>query len=129
MEKILLAYHIHDETRRNALQEAMKQAAVVVRFVNKNEYELTLAQLLDLRSEPQDAAAPKGMPIEDEMIVFAFIASEELSQILASLREHSLRIPRKAMLTKSNQAWNGYQLFDELSQEVAYVAQMRATKK
>lgn len=76
---------------------------------------LTLGALIGLLPEVSSAARVPG-----EMIVLAFFEKRMLDAFLQGFRRRLIPpIPRKAMLTMTNTAWTGPQLYAELSHEMA----------
>lgn len=129
IDGMIMVYHMDDEGRRQLLINVMREMNVSVRFVDEAEYAKPLADLLSITEEADKTPVPAGIAISDEMLVLVGFVQEKLNMVLAALREHQLIVKRKAMLTKSNQAWNGFELFDELTQEVAFVEKLRGKKQ
>ncbi len=79
---------------------------------------LTLGALVGLLPEGSCRARVPGT-----MLVMAFFEKEMLDALLEGLRRRMIPpIPRKAMLTLTNTAWTGPQLYENLSSEMAAMA-------
>ena len=91
--------------------------------VEKARQGLTLGALVGLLPEVIHREQVPG-----QMLVLAYFDQEMLDAFLQGLRRRQVPpIPRKAMLTLTNTAWTGPQLYENLSQEMAEMA--RAMQK
>lgn len=82
---------------------------------------LTLGALVGLLPEQSSAQRVPG-----QMLVMAWFEKGMLDAFLQGFRRLGVPpIPRKAMLTLTNTAWTGPQLYEELSAEMAAMAKER----
>ncbi len=94
-------------------------AAPVV--VEESRQGLTLGALLGLLPEQSSAQRVPG-----PMLVMAWFEKGMLDAFLQGFRRLGIPpIPRKAMLTLTNTAWTGPQLYENLSAEMAAMAKAR----
>lgn len=79
---------------------------------------LTLGALVGLLPE-----IPCTERVPGTMLVMAYFEKGMLDAFLKGFRSHMIPpIPRKAMLTLTNTAWTGPQLYEELSREMAAIS-------
>ena len=118
-EKALL-YLFDDEAQLQAVKMALFLAQVQCRIVSKEEYGVPL-KILAADEEGSSAAAYGAKELEGQMVVFAGLGQDKLESALSLLRSNPAcgKIPYKAVLTQTNQNWNGFTLFEELQKEHA----------
>lgn len=98
-----------------ALCREIGAASVVVERPRQG---LTLGALVGLLPERGSSACVPGT-----MLVMAYFEKEMLDAFLQGFRRRMIPpIPRKAMLTLTNTAWTGPQLYENLSSEMAAMA-------
>lgn len=124
-EKALL-FHFEDEVQLQAVKMALFLVQVQCRIVSKEEYGVPLKILAEDEKVPF-AAGCGGQELDGEMIVFAGLGQDKLESVLSLLRSNPAcgKIPYKAVLTQTNQDWNGTFLFKELQKEHAAMQSAR----
>ncbi len=122
-EKALL-YNFKEDTQLQAVRMALFFAQVQCRIVSKEEYVVPLKMLAGDETIPP-AAVYGGQELDGQMIVFAGLGEDKLESVLSLLRANPAcgKIPYKAVLTQTNQNWNGITLFKELQKEHAAIHQ------
>ncbi len=84
------------------------------RVVPPHRQGLTLGALVGLLPESGNAG-----PVPGEMLVLCYFDQALLSDFLQGFRRRQIPpIPQKAMLTLTNTAWTGPQLYENLTQEM-----------
>lgn len=115
-----LLFHFKDEAQLRAVQMALFLAQVQCKIVPKEAYGAPLKLLASDEAVPS-AAVYGGQELDGQMIVFAGLDGDRLESALSLLRSNPAcgKIPYKAVLTQTNQDWNGFTLFKELQKEHA----------
>ncbi len=65
----------------------------------------------------ESAGALEAEKISDEVLVMCLSSERRLEELLAALRKGGIRIPLKAVVTKSNCDWTFCELYEELKRE------------
>ncbi len=115
---MILLYQIENTPCWPALQAALSIHKLSYRHITPAEYILPLQQL-SLSTSP--AVLPSASsPLEEPMMVFCGLSSEQLSLFLDLMRRLEITgIALKAVLTPTNQSWTSRQLYEELKKERA----------
>ena len=120
MKPTVLLYNLPPavQLQVEALCRGIGATPVVVESLRQG---LTLGALVGLLPERGSTECVPG-----QMLVMAFFEEGMLDAFLQGFRSRMIPpIPRKAMLTLTNTAWTGPQLYDHLSQEMAAMAKLR----
>ncbi len=120
MKPTVLLYNLPltAQVRVEALCREIGAAPVVVEGPRQG---LTLGALLGLLPEQSSTRQVPG-----QMLVMAWFEKGMLDAFLRGFRRLRLPpVPRKAMLTLTNTAWTGPQLYENLSAEMAAMARER----
>ena len=116
MEPTVLMYNL-PPTVRAQVEALCREIGAAARNVEKIRQGLTLGALLGLLPE-----VPGSSLVPGEMLVLAYFDREMLDAFLQGFRARQIPpIPRKAMLTLTNTAWTGPELYENLSREMAAV--------
>jgi hypothetical protein len=94
---------------------ALASCGVEPRAVERDELGLTVGALAGL--DPKIPASAPAVHTETECLVFCGFAGDLLDRVLKALREASLQVSCKAMLTETNRTWTIDALIGELSRE------------
>lgn len=117
MKPTVLLYNLPlaSQVQVEALCREIGAAPVVVERPRQG---LTLGALVGLLPESGSSACVPGT-----MLVLAYFEKGMLDAFLQGFRRRMIPpIPRKAMLTLTNTAWTGPQLYENLSSEIASMA-------
>lgn len=117
MKETVLLFHIEDRAQKLSIEQALFPYHVRLRKIEKERYSETLGQLVGLLDTPDSPLPYDGDELEAPMMIFAGIPDRKLDSMLQSLRERKVRIPYKAILTPTNQAWTPQECFAELKRE------------
>lgn len=114
MEPVVLMYNLPPASRAG-VEALCRELGAAARNVEKTRQSLSLGALLGLLPETAGAGEVPG-----QMLVMAFFDKELLDAFLLGFRRRQIPpILRKAMLTLTNTAWTGAQLYENLSREMA----------
>ena len=97
------------------IREICSPLSVPVRPVAPQEADIPLGKL----GETAPAPGLMAMPFQGEMLLMAYFPDKLIDRFLAGMKAKGINVPRKAVLTPVNAAWNSRKLFDELSREVS----------
>ena len=145
MSAVILLYGFEDREKLKRIQAAALSQKLRVRTAEEDEYELPVGflafssredaraqiALLHLAAEsaqPDDAGnagseersggGESGRGRISELMVMAGLDNSQFGGFLAALRKFGAGpIPYKAVLTETNQHWNGYELYREICKE------------
>lgn len=121
----ILAYNLSPEREKEILKLASLHK-LRLQIIPKEEHGQLLSALIGL---DEKQIAPENDTFDDEMLVFCFVSGEVLNAFLSSFTRYRVeRVRLKAMLTDTNQHWNGVQLHKELSAEDAWFKAHQAPK-
>ena len=116
MEPTVLMYNL-PPTVRAQVEALCREIGAAVRNVEKPRQGLSLGALLGMLPE-----VPGGGVVPGQMLVLAYFDRDMLDAFLRGFRARLIPpIPHKAMLTLTNTAWTGPELYENLSREMAAV--------
>ena len=116
MEPTVLMYNLPPASRTQ-VELLCRELGAAARNVEKPRQGLTLGALLGLLPE-----VPGGPEVPGQMLVMAYFDRDMLDAFLRGFRVRQIPpIPHKAMLTLTNTAWTGRELYDNISREMAAV--------
>ena len=116
MEPTVLMYNLPPASRTQ-VELLCRELGAAARNVEKPRQGLTLGALLGLLPE-----VPGGPEVPGQMLVLAYFDQDMLDAFLRGFRVRQIPpIPHKAMLTLTNTAWTGRELYDNISREMAAV--------
>lgn len=117
MKPTVLLYNI-PLSAQVQLEEMCREIGAAARVVEPARQGLTLGALVGLLPEKTTQERVPG-----QMLVMAYFDQDMLNAFLQGFRRRQIPpIPRKAMLTLTNTAWTGPQLYAELSREMDAMA-------
>ncbi len=126
-QELVLLYEINGKDREKKLKLILVKLGIRIKLVQKEEYLESLAYLAKIRGSESRGEKYDGDPLGDEMMVLVGFNSGKIDILLSEIRKANLdRINLKAVLTDYNKGWNSIQLCEELKEEHAAMAQMRA---
>lgn len=116
MEPTVLMYNL-PPTVRAQVEALCREIGAAARNVEKIRQGLSLGALLGMLPE-----VPGGAAVPGQMLVLAYFDQDMLDAFLRGFRVRQIPpIPHKAMLTLTNTAWTGRELYDNISREMAAV--------
>ena len=117
MEPTVLLYNLPLPVRVQ-VDALCREIGAVAQVVEPSRQGLTLGALVGVLPEGNSTERVPG-----ELLVMAYFEQGMLEEFLAGFRRRQIPpIPRKAMLTLTNTAWTGPQLYAELSREMEAMA-------
>jgi len=115
MKPLILMYNLKAASQVDALCREIGAQAQIVPPLRQG---LSLGALVGLLPETGSAG-----PVPGEMLVLCYFDRQMLDDFLQGFRRRQIPpIPRKAMLTLTNTAWTGPQLYENLTQEMEAMA-------
>ena len=124
MEPTVLMYNLSPASRTQ-VEQLCRELGAAARNVEKPRQGLTLGALVGLLPE-----VPGGSQVPGEMLVMAYFDEDMLSGFLRGFRARQIPpIPHKAMLTLTNTAWTGRELYESISREMAAMEANRGREK
>ena len=116
MEPTVLMYNLPPASRTQ-VELLCRELGAAARNVEKPRQGLTLGALLGLLPE-----VPGGPEVPGQLLVMAYFDRDMLDAFLRGFRVRQIPpIAHKAMLTLTNTAWTGRELYDNISREMAAV--------
>lgn len=116
MEPTVMMYNL-PPTVRAQVEALCREIGAAARNVEKIRQGLSLGALLGMLPE-----VPGGAAVPGQMLVLAYFDQDMLDAFLRGFRVRQIPpIPHKAMLTLTNTAWTGPQLYENLSREMAAI--------
>lgn len=116
MEPTVLMYNLSPASRTQ-VELICRELGITARNVERRKQGLTLGALLGLLPE-----VPGGSEVPGRLLVMAFFDRDMLDAFLRGFRARQIPpIPHKAMLTLTNTAWTGPELYENLSREMAAI--------
>ena len=116
----LLTFNLAPQ-KRAALQVIALRGGIKLQAVPGSRTGATLAQLLS--GDPGQTTEPR--PFTEELLVFDGFGERMLDAVLTELRRRRVHVALKAVVTPTNAQWTAAELYDELCQERAAVAEGR----
>ena len=118
-EKVLL-FNFYDKKQLQYIKAVFYQVQVPIALVPTERYGVPIRELVKSETSLQPVKS-KGQELEGQMIVFAGLLDRKLDKAIYLLRNNPGcgKIPYKAVVTKTNQKWDVYTLFNELNKEHA----------
>ena len=124
MEPTVLMYNLSPASRTQ-VELLCRDLGAAARNVEKQRQGLTLGALVGLLPE-----VPGGSQVPGEMLVMAYFDRDMLDAFLRGFRARQIPpIPHKAMLTLTNTAWTGRELYESISREMAAMEANRGREK
>ena len=124
MEPTVLMYNLSPASRTQ-VELLCRELGAAARNVEKQRQGLTLGALVGLLPE-----VPGGSQVPGEMLVMAYFDRNMLDDFLRGFRARQIPpIPHKAMLTLTNTAWTGRELYESISREMAAMEANRGREK
>ena len=116
MEPTVLMYNLPPASRTQ-VELICRELGAAAQNVEKSRQGLSLGALLGLLPE-----VPGGNAVPGQMLVMAYFDRDMLDAFLRGFRVRQIPpIPHKAMLTLTNTAWTGPELYENLSREMAAI--------
>ena len=116
MEPTVLMYNLPPASRTQ-VELLCRELGAAARNVEKPKQGLSLGALLGMLPE-----VPGGGAVPGQMLVMAYFDRDMLDAFLRGFRARQIPpIPHKAMLTLTNTAWTGHELYENLSWEMAAI--------
>lgn len=117
MQEIILLFNFKDKSQVEAIKMISYLTQIPVRVIPKEKYTLPLKELV--KDEIPTPEVLNEEELDGQMIVFAGLLERKLNRFLYLLRDNSAcgKIPYKAVVTRTNQKWNAFQLLAELKKE------------
>lgn len=116
MEPTVLMYNLSPASRTQ-VELICRELGAAARNVEKPKQGLSLGALLGMLPE-----VPGGGAVLGQMLVMAYFDRDMLDAFLWGFRVRQIPpIPHKAMLTLTNTAWTGHELYEHISQEMEAV--------
>lgn len=113
MEPTVLMYNL-PPAFRTQVELLCRELGAAARNVEKTRQGLSLGALLGMLPE-----VPGGAAVPGQMLVLAYFDQDMLDAFLRGFRVRQIPpIPHKAMLTLTNTAWTGPELYENLSREM-----------
>ncbi len=126
-ESVLL-YRINEEKIRQ-IKMLLLRMKVKIKVVEKKDYLQPLG-LLAGGKEFTKAEEYAGEELTEEMMVMVGFSNQRMNELLMAFRKMGIeRISLKAVLTPTNQHWNGLDLFHELRKERSQIEYAMAKRK
>lgn len=116
MEKLFL-FGVDDCTSKKINQIAVK-LKIRCTLIPPTQYNQTLEAIVSGKSSPLSAPPAGPLPTESLLLMCDF-SDKRMDRLLFSLRQASISIDFKAMLTPTNKKWTVLQLLLELHREKA----------
>ena len=124
MEPTVLMYNLSPASRTQ-VELLCRELGAAARNVEKQRQGLTLGALVGLLPE-----VPGGSQVPGEMLVMAYFDRDMLDDFLRGFRARQIPpIPHKAMLTLTNTAWTGWELYESISREMSAMEANRGREK
>lgn len=117
MKETILLFNFQNKQRLSNLKCVLLPFHIRLKEINKEDYLQPLGYLAGVKEMASIESIYSGQELEDEMIIFANISSNNLDKILLTLRKNKLIIPYKAVLTATNQNWTTIECFNEIKRE------------
>lgn len=117
MKETILLFNFQNKQKLSNLKRVLLPFRIRLKEINKEDYLQPLGYLAGVKEMASVESIYSGQELEDEMIIFANISSNNLDQILLALRKNKLMIPYKAVLTATNQNWTTIECFNEIKRE------------
>lgn len=118
MRATVLLFNFTDKEKLEKILELLAIIGLNTKVVEKKDYNQTIGYLSGVEGSTPAEKEYDGKDLEDEMLMMAGLTNEEVDMLLVTFRDEGIpRIHRKAVLTKTNQAWSVIAMFDELSEE------------
>ena len=121
MAKVLL-FNFTDEGRRKKMKAALFRMAIPSQEVPLERQGETIGAILGLMGFPEEEKTEE-VPFQEEMIVMHELAPRQFNGFLDGLKQNGTRVALKAVVTEHNVNWSAAQLYRELVQEHAALAQ------
>lgn len=121
MREVVLLFNFQDKSQVDAIKMSLYLVKLPVEIVPKEKYGLPLKDLAKDENAALPPEAEPGPELEGQMMVFVGLLEKKLNKAISLIRENPNcgKIPYKAILTKTNQKWDAYTLFEELKKERA----------
>lgn len=117
MKETILLFNFQNKQRLSNLKRVLLPFHIRLKEINREDYLQPLGYLAGVKEMASVESIYSGQELEDEMIIFANISSNNLDKILLTLRKNKLMIPYKAVLTATNQNWTTIECFNEIKRE------------
>lgn len=99
-----------------------------IRHVEKQEYAITIEELLDKSEESKENLCESG-GFMDEMLVIGADTEDRLDKALFLMRQEKVSVPLKAVITPTNLSWTSLALHDEIAEEHEYMTNQQKGKQ
>ena len=106
--------------------QAIAEAGFSLRELTADDLSCELGALADGTAR---AATPAGEAPAEPLLALADFTEPQLDALLAALRQKSISIPLKAVLTQTNRRWTVGQLLEELRREHEAMTRQRKEQK
>ena len=106
MKETVLMFAIPDKGVRNDLRNLLTPLKVQMKYVERPQYNRTLAYLAGLQPMKDLPLPYDGPEFEEPLLIFAGFADQKLGVILDALKKYERSsFPLKAVMTETSQNW------------------------
>lgn len=118
MKETILLYGFGDKERLLKVRKALLPLGMRVKQVQPCDYSQPIGYLAGVKEIPGTDTIYEGAEFEKELMVMAGLLSKRVDAVLLALRKAGAgRIDYKAVLTPTNQFWDGVKLYEEIARE------------
>lgn len=112
MEKILL----FQSNQATAIRKLVAPLKIKVVEVNPEQYGHTLGCIAGFTKE-EELIKFEGQLPQESLLVFCYVSSKKLDQVLSKMRTHKIPMSYKAILTPVNMTWQVSHMYLEMEKE------------
>ena len=106
MKETVLMFAIPDKGVRNDIRNMFAALKVQVKYVERPQYNRTLAYLAGLQPMKELPLPYDGPEFEEPLLIFAGIEDRKIGVILSALKTYEkCKFPLKAVMTETSQNW------------------------
>lgn len=129
MQELILLFNVKDKSQETAIQMISYLTKIPLRVIPKEKYGMPLKELV--KDKIPTPEIPNKEELDGQMIVFAGLLDRNLNRFLYFMKENTEcgKIPYKAVVTKTNQKWNAFELLAELKKEHSAVHRHKGNEK
>lgn len=118
MREIVLLYGFHDKDRLLKVKKALLLLGIRLKEVEAADYSQAVGYMAGVKEIPKAEKEYEGEAFEKELMVMAGLSSGKVDDVLRALRKSGAGpIHYKAVLTPTNQFWDGVKLYGEIARE------------
>ena len=118
MKETILMFAVPDKSIRNDIRNLLMPMKLQIKYVEREQYNRTLASLAGLRPMKELPLPYDGPEFDEPLLIFAGMEDKRLGIVIDALNSYpGCKFPLKAVMTETSQNWAAAYAFIHIKAE------------